>query len=195
MKNTLITKMIHTENQKIKKMNRQVIESIKNNESITQQVLETSMAPQTFAERTADKVASFGGSWYFIISFFVFMAIWIILNVVWLANSAFDPFPFILLNLILSCLAAIQAPVIMMSQNRKETIDRRRAENDYLINLKAETQIHMLEEKIDLMATEQMKNLFKLQEAQTTLLKDIKKDAESSKRTLTSLLSSGARNM
>ena len=72
-------------------------------------------------------------------------------------------------------LAAVQAPVIMMSQNRKETIDRRRAENDCLINLKAETQIQMLEEKIDLMVTEQMKNLFKLQEAQTTLLKDIKK--------------------
>ncbi|PJA48036.1 MAG: hypothetical protein CO170_03945 [candidate division SR1 bacterium CG_4_9_14_3_um_filter_40_9] len=175
MKNTLITKMIHTENQKIKKMNRQVVESIKNNESITQQVLETSMVPQSFSERLADRVASFGGSRYFIVSLFVFMALWIILNVVRLSNSAFDPFPFILLNLILSCLAAVQAPVIMMSQNRKETIDRRRAENDYLINLKAETQIQMLEEKIDLMVTEQMKNLFKLQEAQTTLLKDIKK--------------------
>lgn len=178
MKKSLINKMISIENQKIRKMNKQVIASIKNNESITQQVLETSMAPQSFAEKVADKVASFGGSRYFIISFFIFMLLWIILNVVRLANKAFDPFPFILLNLLLSCLAAIQAPVIMMSQNRKETIDRRRAENDYLINLKAETQIQMLEEKVDLIVTEQMKNLFKLQEGQTKLLKEIEKNTQ-----------------
>lgn len=167
--------MIHAEHQKINKMNRQVKESIKNNESITQQVLEESLAGQTFAERVADKVASFGGSRYFIISFFIFIIIWIIINITRLANKAFDPYPFILLNLLLSCLAAIQAPVIMMSQNRKESIDRKRAENDYLINLKAETQIQMIEEKIDMIVTDQMKNLFKLQEAQTTLLREIKK--------------------
>lgn len=92
-----------------------------------------------------------------------------------LTQRTFDPYPFILLNLILSCLAAIQAPVIMMSQNRKAEIDRQRAENDYIINLKAETQITNIDEKIDILITEQMKNVFKIQDEQLMLLREIKK--------------------
>jgi len=90
-------------------------------------------------------------------------------------NKGFDPYPFILLNLVLSCLAAIQAPIIMMSQNRKEEIDRKRTENDYIINLKAETQIHNIDEKINILVIEQMKRMFKLQEGQLELLNEIKK--------------------
>jgi uncharacterized membrane protein len=104
---------------------------------------------RTFGQKVADKVASFGGSWTFIISFFVFILIWIGVNIYFLMNKGFDPYPFILLNLILSCLASLQAPIIMMSQNRQEEKDRERAKKDYEINLKAETEIRLLQEKLD----------------------------------------------
>ncbi len=103
----------------------------------------------TFGERVADKIAEFGGSWMFIISFGLFIMFWISANVWLLLNKGFDPYPFILLNLILSCLAALQAPVIMMSQNRQEQKDRERAKNDYEINLRAELEIRLLHEKLD----------------------------------------------
>lgn len=99
-------------------------------------------------DRLADRVASFGGSWTFIAAFFGLLLGWIVLNIVGLRHP-FDPYPFILLNLVLSCLAAIQAPVIMMSQNRKEQRDRLRAIHDYRVNLKAEHEIRLLHEKID----------------------------------------------
>lgn len=104
---------------------------------------------RTFGQKVADKVAAFGGSWTFIISFFVFILLWIGVNVYFLTNKGFDPYPFILLNLILSCLASLQAPIIMMSQNRQEEKDRERAKKDYEINLKAENEIQLLQEKLD----------------------------------------------
>lgn len=104
---------------------------------------------RTFGQKVADKVAAFGGSWTFIISFFVFILLWIGVNVYFLTNTGFDPYPFILLNLILSCLASLQAPIIMMSQNRQEEKDRERAKKDYEINLKAENEIQLLQEKLD----------------------------------------------
>ena len=104
---------------------------------------------RTFGQKVADKVAAFGGSWTFIISFFVFILLWIGVNVYFLTNKGFDPYPFILLNLILSCLASLQAPIIMMSQNRQEEKDRERAKKDYVINLKAENEIQLLQEKLD----------------------------------------------
>jgi uncharacterized membrane protein len=103
----------------------------------------------TIGERIADKVASFGGSWTFIISFGAFILVWIVINVYWFLNRGYDPYPFILLNLILSCLSALQAPVIMMSQNRTEDRDRTSAKNDYMINLKSELEIKNLNEKVD----------------------------------------------
>lgn len=103
----------------------------------------------TFGERVADKVAAFGGSWTFILSFSGILIVWIATNALLLLNKGFDPYPFILLNLVLSCVAALQAPFIMMSQNRQEVIDRKRAENDYMINLKAEIEIRELHDKID----------------------------------------------
>lgn len=103
----------------------------------------------TFGERLSDKIAEFGGSWKFILSFMGMIIIWITLNTVALMKTTFDPFPFILLNLVLSCIAAIQAPIIMMSQNRQEDKDRLRAKNDYNINLKAEQEIRMLHKKIE----------------------------------------------
>ena len=111
--------------------------------------IEEEIDNRTFGQRVADDVANFGGSWTFIISFFVFILIWIASNVYLLTNKGFDPYPFILLNLILSCLASLQAPIIMMSQNRQEEKDRERAKKDYEVNLKAENEIRALNKKLD----------------------------------------------
>ncbi|MEK6773366.1 MAG: DUF1003 domain-containing protein [Bdellovibrionota bacterium] len=129
----------------------------------------------TLGQRCADKVATFGGSWTFIIVFFSILLIWIIMNVWFLKDNIFDPYPFILLNLVLSCLAAIQAPIIMMSQNRQEEKDRRRAKSDYMINMKAEMEVRGLHGKIDLLIAEQMKSLFSVQQAQLDILTRIEK--------------------
>lgn len=108
----------------------------------------------TFGQRTADQIAKFGGSWTFIISFFLVLTIWIAFNVYALHNKGFDPYPFILLNLILSCLASIQAPIIMMSQNRQEEKDRARAEWDLKINEKAEAEIREISKKLSILMTQ-----------------------------------------
>jgi uncharacterized membrane protein len=124
----------------------------------------------TLGERTADRVASFGGSWTFILFFMGVLFSWMALNVSGLFAEPFDPYPFILLNLVLSCLAALQAPVIMMSQRRQEEKDRRRAENDYMINLRAELEIRQLHEKIDHQMAHQWERLAELQQIQIDLL-------------------------
>lgn len=122
--------------------------------------------PSTFGQRIADKVATFGGSWKFIISFGVILVLWICANAILLNNKGFDPYPFILLNLILSCLAALQAPVIMMSQNRQEEKDRERAKNDYMINLKSELEIRMLHEKLDHLIMHRQQDVIEIQKEQ-----------------------------
>lgn len=116
--------------------------------------------------RLADRVADFGGSWKFIILFALFIFVWVILNIYFLRDKGFDPYPFILLNLFLSCIAAIQAPVIMMSQNRQEDKDRIRSKKDYMINLKSEVEIHTLHEKLDQLIIIQQQELLKIQEEQ-----------------------------
>jgi uncharacterized membrane protein len=126
----------------------------------------------------ADKVASFGGSWTFIISFIIFLLIWIAFNAFWLANKGFDPYPFILLNLILSCIAALQAPVIMMSQNRQEEKDRERAKKDYKINLKSELEIRELHEKIDHLIINYQQDLLEIQNTQIQMLGNILKNVQ-----------------
>ncbi len=127
----------------------------------------------TYGERLADNVATFGGSWTFIISFGVVLLCWITLNSLVLLQRAFDPYPYILLNLVLSCIAALQAPVIMMSQNRKEAKDRERAENDYLINLKSEIEIRHLHQKIDLSIVDQYRHLCDIQQKQLEILTEL----------------------
>lgn len=120
----------------------------------------------SFGDRLADHVADFGGSWKFIIIFGVLLMLWIILNVYILQDKGFDPYPFILLNLFLSCIAAIQAPVIMMSQNRQEDKDRQRSKKDYMINLKSEVEIHTLHEKLDQLIIIQQQELIENQKEQ-----------------------------
>jgi len=127
----------------------------------------------TAGQRLADKVASFGGSWRFIISFGFFISFWIGANVLVLATRAFDPYPFILLNLILSCIAALQAPIIMMSQNRQEEKDRSRAKKDYMINLKSELEIRMIHEKLDHLIMHQQQELIEIQKVQVEMMNDI----------------------
>lgn len=127
----------------------------------------------TRGQRWADRIASFGGSWRFITIFAIFIFVWMAVNVSFLNQRSFDPYPFILLNLILSCLAAIQAPVIMMSQNRQEEKDRERAKNDYLINLKSESEIRMLHEKMDHIIIAQQENLLEIQRLQVDMMTDL----------------------
>ena len=117
----------------------------------------------TLGQRAADAIAKFAGSWAFIFSFTGVLLLWMVVNTI-LAADAFDPFPFILLNLVLSCVAAIQAPLIMMSQNRQEEKDRRRAENDYKVNLKTEIMIEDLHDKVNAILAKQSALEKKLQE-------------------------------
>ncbi|SHI90194.1 DUF1003 domain-containing protein [Flavobacterium terrae] len=136
--------------------------------------LEDNNDKRTLGQRVADKVADFGGSWTFILSFLFFLIAWIITNAYFLLNKGFDPYPFILLNLILSCIAALQAPIIMMSQNRQEEKDRERAKKDFQINLKAEQEIRILQKKLDHILEHQHHELIVIQNKQTKLLEDIK---------------------
>lgn len=130
-------------------------------------------ADASFGERLADRVAKFGGSWTFILIFCGILCVWISLNTWHILWSPFDPFPYILLNLLLSCVAALQAPIIMMSQNRQESKDRKRAQSDYRVNLKAELEIRHLHEKVDHLLIEQWKRLVEIQKTQTALLERI----------------------
>lgn len=155
-----------------------VIDSVTKNKTLSDKVDGEGKQPLTFGQKIADKVASFGGSWKFIILFGIFILIWIFTNVYWLLNKGFDPYPFILLNLILSCLAALQAPVIMMSQNRQEEKDRERSKSDYMINLKSELEIRTLHEKIDHFVMNQQQELLELQKVQIEMMGDIVKLVE-----------------
>ena len=127
----------------------------------------------TRGQKLADKVASFGGSWTFIVAFFIILAAWILFNSLPPKSDNFDSYPFILMNLVLSCLAALQAPVIMMSQNRQEEKDRKRSENDYMINLKAELELRSLHQKMDLLIQDEMRSLADTQADQFQLLTDL----------------------
>lgn len=157
----------------------EVINAISSNKIMTEDIEPIIDRKLTLGQRTADHIAEFGGSWAFIISFFVVLVIWIAINAWFLGKGAFDPYPFILLNLILSCLAAIQAPIIMMSQNRVEEKDRLRSENDYKINLKAELEIKLLHEKIEHIDSHMHKVLAELQQMQIEYLDEIQNDLRS----------------
>ena len=168
-----IQKMMQSEAEQVKKLQSIVESAINDEKLIVENLLNPPKDLLTRGQKISDKVARFGGSWAFIISFFVVLIIWIIYNTNASKQSEFDPYPFILMNLILSCIAALQAPIIMMSQNRQEEKDRQRSENDYLINLKAELELRNLHQKIDLLQEEQIKTLFDSQAKQLEILKSI----------------------
>src|SRR5436853_7703892 len=154
-------------------LDQEVIESLEQHEILSSDIEKQFEKKLTFGERLSDRIAEFGGSWKFLITFGAVIFVWIAANIALLATRAFDPYPFILLNLILSCLAAVQAPVIMMSQNRAEARDRLRAENDYKVNLKAELEIRHLHEKLDHLLRRQYNRLFEIQQIQIELLEEI----------------------
>jgi uncharacterized membrane protein len=150
-----------------------VIEKLRDHKTLTDQLDDEDLGPMTFGQRIADKIASFGGSWTFILSFLGFIMIWIGSNLYILLNKGFDPYPFILLNLILSCLAALQAPVIMMSQNRQEEKDRLRSKNDYMINLKSELELRILHDKMDHLISHQQQDMMEMQQTQIEMLNEV----------------------
>jgi uncharacterized membrane protein len=156
----------------LQKLHDIVINAIEEEKLLSHKLLEFEENNLRFGSRLADSLTGFGGSWRFIISLAIFLVLWGALNVYFLFKP-FDPFPFIFLNLILSTLAAIQAPMILMSQNRKEEKDRKRAINDYLINLKAEIEIRNLHQKLDLVIADQMKSLFDIQKEQMVAIEEI----------------------
>ena len=167
-----ISRYLSTEIGTLSDLEKSVINSLKEDKSIVN-IVEDEEEARSFGQKIADKVADFGGSWTFIISFLLFIVVWIGANVYILVNKGFDPYPFILLNLILSCIAALQAPVIMMSQNRQEEKDRTRAKKDYMINLKSELEIRMIHDKIDHMIMHQQQELIEIQKVQIEMMNDI----------------------
>lgn len=178
-----LTHLMELEKGEIALIDRDVMKAIRENSVLSEKIEDSQEQELTLGQKMADHIATFGGSWTFIIIFFSFLILWMIINAYLLASQqVFDPFPFILLNLILSCLAAIQAPIIMMSQNRQESKDRQRAENEYKINLKAELEIKLLSEKMDHLLVHQNKKLLEIQEVQVDYLEDLlKKMNEKSK--------------
>lgn len=176
-----IAEMLLKETGELSEMEQTVLKALNDN-TILSDKLDDEIQEFTLGQKIADKVASFGGSWTFILSFMAFLFLWIAGNVFVLLNKGFDPYPFILLNLILSCIAALQAPIIMMSQNRQEEKDRERAKKDYMINLKSELEIRMLHEKIDHLLLHQEQSLVEIQKIQMDMMEDILKKIESKKR-------------
>lgn len=170
----LIT-LVEQEKGELAVIDKDVLKAINNNSILTENIEPGINSKLTFGDRLSDKIAEFGGSWTFIICFFLFLFIWMAINVFILIKKPFDPYPFILLNLLLSCVAAIQAPIIMMSQNRQEKKDRLRAEQDYKVNLKAELEIQLLNEKVDHLLIQQNKKLLEIQEVQIDYLEDLLK--------------------
>jgi uncharacterized membrane protein len=165
--------LLESENGELSSLEKDVVRSLKEHELLSFDVESKFEHKWSFGERMADKIASFGGSWAFLISFAIFLIIWIGINSFVFISHPLDPYPFIFLNLILSCLAAIQAPIIMMSQNRQEAKDRIRSQHDYQINLKAELEIRHLHEKVDHLLSNQWNRLVQIQELQLELLSEL----------------------
>ena len=167
--------LLVSEKGELTKLEKDVLDSITDHEILSKNVDNEFDQKWTLGERLADRIATFGGSWSFLIIFGLFLVFWIVLNTVVILVKPPDPYPFILLNLVLSCLAAIQAPIIMMSQNRQEAKDRLRSEHDYQVNLKAELEIRHLHDKIDHLLSHQWDRLAQIQEIQLDLLSELEK--------------------
>lgn len=170
-----VESLLESEKGELSSLEKEVLESLRQHELLAMNVDVESEKMWTLGERLADRLADFAGSWTFLICFGVFMAAWIIMNSLVLYWHPVDPFPYILLNLLLSFLAAIQAPIIMMSQNRQEARDRLRSQHDYQVNLKAELEIRHLNEKLDHLLTHQWERLVQIQQVQIQMLSQLEK--------------------
>lgn len=166
-------KLLQTELEKLPSDERLIVERFISRGRIARNIMREFDAQLTFGERMADRVAAIGGSWRFIGGFGIFLLLWMIFNTFVLAARAYDPYPYILLNLLLSCLAALQAPIIMMSQNRQAEIDRMQAQNDYEVNIKAELEILQLHEKLNELREQDWVGLLEVQHYQTQMLEKL----------------------
>jgi uncharacterized membrane protein len=177
-----IGEVLKAEEGELSTLDREVVASLAEQEVLSRNVNEEFEGRLTLGQRVADRVASFGGSWRFISIFAGILVVWVAANSAVLIWRPFDPYPFILLNLILSCLAAIQAPIIMMSQNRLEARDRLRGEEDYKVNLKAELEIRHLHEKMDYLLRHQWQRLLEIQQLQMDMMEELASKRESPRR-------------
>jgi uncharacterized membrane protein len=168
-----IQNLLESEKGELTALDHEVLESLQRHEILSSNVDAQFEKDLALGEKMADGLATFGGSWTFLIIFAAILLIWIALNSFLLLKRPFDPYPFILLNLVLSCLAAVQAPVIMMSQNRQEAKDRLRSQHDYQVNLKAELEIRQLHDKIDHLLSHQWERLVEIQQIQIDLLSEL----------------------
>lgn len=167
-----VTQLLGQERGELTKLEQEVVQSLADHETLAEKLEAEWVGHRTLGERLSDHLASFGGSWTFIIIFFIILFAWMAFNAVIIEQDRFDPYPYILLNLVLSCLAAIQAPIIMMSQKRQEAKDRLRSENDYRVNLKAELEIRHLHEKVDHVLTRQWERLTEIQQIQLEMMQE-----------------------
>jgi len=177
-----VRNVLETEKGELSTLEEDVMKSLREQEILSENINIEFDQKLTFGQRLSDKLADYAGSWVFIIAFLGIIVLWIVVNSVLLIFRHFDPYPFILLNLLLSCLAAIQAPVILMSQNRQESRDRLRAEHDYRVNLKAELEIRSLHEKMDHLLKNQWQRLLEIQEIQTELMQELAGKAPGKRR-------------
>lgn len=168
-----IRTILEAERGALSAIEKEVLESMKTQELLSTHIEDEFQASRTHSERVADRIASFGGSWLFITLFMATVFFWMAINTAYILAKPFDPYPYILLNLVLSCIAAIQAPIIMMSQNRQEARDRLRAAHDYQINLKAELEIRQLHQKIDHLLSHQWDRLIQIQEIQLEMMREL----------------------
>ncbi len=168
-----IENLVETEKGEVSSLENEVVESLKQHEILSRNVDAEFEQHLTVGQRLSDRIATFGGSWRFIIIFGVVLVIWMAVNSIVLLARPFDPYPFILLNLVLSCMAAIQAPIIMMSQNRQEGRDRLGAQRDYQVNMKAELEIRHLHEKMDHLLSKQWERLAEIQQVQIEFMKEL----------------------
>ncbi len=169
-RSSYVSNLLRSERGELTRLEQDVVQSLADHETLAENIETEFEGHRTFGERLSDHLASFGGSWAFLIIFFAILMAWMAFNAIMAGKEQFDPYPFILLNLVLSCLAAIQAPIIMMSQKRQEAKDRLRGENDYRVNLKAELEIRHLHEKIDHILTRQWERLAEIQQIQLEIM-------------------------
>jgi uncharacterized membrane protein len=174
LRSEYVERVLAEDKGELSELEHEVVRSIREQDLLTENINAEFEKELTLGERAADRVAAFGGSWTFLAIFALAIVFWVALNARLVLATPFDPFPYILLNLILSCLAAVQAPVIMMSQNRQEAKDRLRSEHDYRVDLKAELEVRHLNAKLDFLLNRQWQRLLEVQQLQTDMLKELR---------------------
>jgi uncharacterized membrane protein len=174
LRTQFVRQEMEAERGELTQLEEQVLKKLHSNENVVEDMNAEFDKKLTFGERLADRVASFGGSWTFIMIFFALLATWVTGNSLYWMYHPFDPYPFILLNLVMSLLASIQAPIIMMSQNRAGARDRLQAENDFRVNLRAEIEVRALTEKVDQLLHNQWVRLMEIQQIQMDMLEDLR---------------------